>query len=432
MRPFSISEKRAELRRVLESRYFAKARKKSRFLEFICEQAFQGQADQTSEYLVGVEVYERGENFNPHEDSIVRVQAHEIRKSLNQFYTHEGKESGIRLELPPGHYVPRFSHPGNGKSAPARTGEAPSRQSSSRTAWAVALCFALLSAALGLTLLAGSNGDPAPDADPWSATYSPQMDWFWDPFLSSATPPLVVAPVHPLLRAAHEGDTEKTQSLGFEIDKSALPQFRDTIHYRELQTFRFVPSTTDFTAVGETLGLVRIVELFASQGRRVRVKAARLVDFGEIERNNTILLGGNQAWSGRVFLYREGFWFHEGVISNGNPRDGEQDVYRAEFDPVTNSLRKDYALILMLPNEQREKRIMLAYGIYTQGSQAALEFITSQAGLDELRQALIAEYSGGEAIPSYFQALLETTVENSVPGKTSVVAVRVISDRRDS
>ena len=60
----------------------------------------------------------------------------------------------------------------------------------------------------------------------------------------------------------------------------------------------------------------------------------------------------------------------------------------------------------MLPNERQENRILLVYGIYTQGSQAAIEFITSRAGLQSLRKALVGE-SGGELPPEYFESLLE-------------------------
>ena len=254
MRSISVPEKREELQRILASRYFAKAPKKSRFLEFICDRSFQGQAEQTSEYLVGVEVYERGDDFNPHEDSIVRVQAHEIRKSLKAYYRGEGNENKIRLELPPGHYVPGFTRSANGSSAPvdirSRYG-----QLFRSIPWMLALGFAALSAVLAFLLLREANTDGRPSAVAWSTSYSADMDWFWGPFLPPAARPLIVVPVHPLLRAVHDGDSEATKNSGFPIRKVELPEFRDTIHYRELQSFRFVPSITDFTAVGETLGL---------------------------------------------------------------------------------------------------------------------------------------------------------------------------------
>src|ERR1035438_2796595 len=108
----------------------------------------------------------------------------------------------------------------------------------------------------------------------------------------------------------------------------------------------FVPNTTDFTAVGEALGLLDFADFLAGGGQKIRVAASRLVDYETIKKGNTILLGGNQSWSGRIFLYKDGFEFHNGVITNYKPLQGEQAVYRPEFDPVTGALSRDYALIL--------------------------------------------------------------------------------------
>ena len=116
-RPIALSEKREELRRVLESRNFARAPKKTRFLEFVSEQTFEGNGDNLNEYLIGVEVYGRGTAFNAQEDPIVRVQAHEIRRLLKQYYEEEGKHSPIRLDLPSGHYVPSFTRTAIDESA---------------------------------------------------------------------------------------------------------------------------------------------------------------------------------------------------------------------------------------------------------------------------------------------------------------------------
>src|SRR5262249_27432185 len=184
-------------------------------------------------------------------------------------------------------------------------------------------------------------------------------------------------PNHPLLRAAHDGDSAQTLGSGHEISKSSLPEFRDTIHFHELKRFVFVPSLTDFTSVGETLGLVQLCDMFSNAGQKCRVQQSRLVNLDEIKGENAILLGGNQAWSGRVFLNVEGFHFQSGVILNSNPKPGEQAVYKPEFDSVTNKLTRDYAVVLLLPNETPDKRVLLIYGIYTQGSQAAIEYLTN-------------------------------------------------------
>jgi len=433
MDSISLFEKREALRRLLQSKHFAKTKRVSRFLEFVCEQAFAGNSEKLNEYLIGVEIYERGSEFDPQQDAIVRVQAHEIRRRLKEYYQEEGKEDPLRIDFPPGHYVPAFSRSDlqPAISEPPISGSAAAesvvqREHLVRYRWIV-LALALASTLLAALLvrekyfvqhIATQTRVPLPES----------MTWFWDPFLPPAEPPLIVIPNHPMLRLRHEGDSPSTLAQSTPIPKEKLPEFRDTIHFRELKEFHFVSSLTDFTAVGEALGLLNFYELFSRVGLKVRVKESRLVDYEMVKRGNTILLGGNQAWSGRIFLYPEGFWFHAGVIHNKNPRSGELPVYKPEFDPVTNSLRKDYALVLMLANEKTSQRILLIYGIYTQGSQAAIEYVTSEERLGELRRVLTSLSPDMKTVPGYFQVLLQTTVENYVPGKASVVSARIIPD----
>jgi hypothetical protein len=430
----SLYEKREELRRLLQSKHFAKAKKKSRFLEFVCEQAFLGTAEKLNEYLIGVEIYERGGAFNPQDDPIVRVQAHEIRRALKKYYEEEGRDSRLRVDLPPGHYVPVFSK----LDSQEASGPVPSdalRASLPPSGWsalwrnALLLGLALACGILSLLLLRERVLNRHSASIRASSPGIPEsMQWFWKPFLPPAGPPLIVIPNHPLLRAAHEGDTPETLSHSHLIPKEKLPEFRDTMHFRELKGFFFVPATTDFTAIGEALGLANFFELFGRAGQKIRLKASRLVDFEEVKRGNAILLGGNQSWSGRIFIYPEGFRFQGGVISNKQPRSGERPLYKPEFDPVTNHLSRDYALVLMLPNEKKEERILLIYGIYTQGSQAAIEYVTNPGRLEELHQALLELLPAKTSPPKFFQVLLETTVENFVPGKTSFISARIIPD----
>ena len=427
--PFiSLFEKREELRRVLESKLFSSSPKKTRFLEFVAEQAFLGNGDKLNEYLIGVEAYERGIDFNSQKDPIVRVQAHEIRRLLKKYYEEDGKDSTLRIDLPSGHYVPVFSRSAIEEPNATNSSEPAVGESASGSSWHLALILALTAACLLLAfLLAVSlrrNAQPAGSRTP--ATLPESLEWFWRPFLLPADAPLIVIPNHPLLRAAHDGDSPQTLASGHEISKSSLPEFRDTIHFRELKRFLFVPSLTDFTSVGESLGVVSLCEMFSSVGQRCRVQQSRLVNLEEIKHDNAILLGGNQAWSGRVFLNVEGFHFQSGVILNRNPQPGENAVYKPEFDPVTNQLTRDYALVLMLPNERKENRVLLVYGIYTQGSQAAIEYLKNPERMGELRKALMDASPDHKTIPPHFQALITTTVENAVPGTSSLVAVRAI------
>lgn len=423
-----LFEKREELGRILGSRFFSNSPKKTRFLEFVCEQTFVGNGEKLNEYQIGVEVYERGVDFNPQRDPIVRVQAHEIRRLLKKFYEEDGKASSIRMDLPSGHYVPIFTRTAEQEPESEDSRNSPviqERPGFSRLPWTLTAVFGIISIVLAglLALNWGARNGQSRSA---AASLPESLQWFWQPFLSTPEGPLITIPNHPLLRAAHDGDSEQTLAGGHEIPKSSLPEFRDTIHFHELKRFIFVPSLTDFTSVGETLGVVNLCEMFSSVGQKCRVQQSRLVNLDEIKADNAILLGGNQAWSGRVFLNREGFQFQGGVIFNRNPYPREQAEYKPEFDSVTNHLTRDYALVLMLPNETKDKRVLLIYGIYTQGSQAAIEYLTNPERMSELRKALIDAAPDHRTVPFYFQLLLTTTVENAVPGKSSLVAVRII------
>ncbi len=428
--PISLFEKREELHRILKSKHFAGSPKKSRFLEFVSEQAFLGNGDKLNEYLIGVEVYDRGSEFDSAKDPIVRVQAHEIRRLLKKYYEEEGKDSLIHVELPPGAYVPAFGRSPTDEvestSLPVQVLSIPRRGSRVNLVLIAILsmaCFVLLFLLIARNSAVNKTAKVAP-----VITIPEELDWFWHPFLPPAEAPIIAIPNHPILRAAHDGDSTQTLARAHNIPKPELPEFRDTIHFRELKQFLFVPSTTDFTSVGETMGVVNLCEMFYRVGQGCRVQQSRLVNMEEIKADNAILLGGNQSWSGRVFLNVEGFHFQSGIILNRNPLPGERAVYKPEFDPITNQLRRDYALVLMLPNERSENRVLLIYGIYTQGSQAAIEYLMNPERMAELRKALIDLSPDHKTVPPYFQALLSTSVENAVPGICSLVAVRVIPD----
>lgn len=440
MESISRYEIREELRRVLASKHFAKARKRNRFLEFVCEQTLQGNGEKLTEHLIGIEVYERGADFNPQEDAIVRVQASDIRRSLRDYYAEDGRNDPWRIELPPGHYVPVFHkgpavRPEPPPAAPAPAADlpvaappaAPSSFLRRHALLATLGAVCLVQAGLLLWQTFGTRGAAAAQVSPPAGALPAGAEWFWKPFLPPADSPLVVLPNHPLLRPAHEGDSPATLQRGHVIPKEKLGEFRDTVHFRELHEFRFVSDTTDFTGVGEAISLLSFVDLLSHARQSLHVKPARLVDFDTIKRGNAIILGGTQGWSGRIFLYPDGFSLHAGVIENKHPLAGERVVYRPEFDPVTNSLRRDYALVLMLPNGNRAQRILLAYGIYTKGTQGAVEYITNPENLQDLRGRLAA-LAPGKPLPRYFQVLLTTTVENDVPGRTSFVSARILPD----
>src|SRR5262249_47970107 len=107
----SPTEVRAELQKILASGIFATAERMKRFLGFIVEETLRGRGDELNEYLLGIEVYDRDEQFDPRVDSIVRVDAARLRSKIREYYASELKCGPIRIEIPKGTYKPRFEKP---------------------------------------------------------------------------------------------------------------------------------------------------------------------------------------------------------------------------------------------------------------------------------------------------------------------------------
>ena len=432
--PVTPHEKQAELKRVLDSKYFFRAAKRRLFLELVSDRASKGEGDKLNEYLIGVEVYDRGPDFDPQQDPIVRVQAHEIRRALKTYYEAEVKDSALRVELPLGQYAPAFTRVraepagASSLSLSEETSVSPAARRSVHWQVVVLACLSMACVLLGLLLVrehALARRPPAAKPLPPEAA-----EWFWKPFLSPGSQPLVVVSSDPALRLVTRQDSAQTLKQAYAIPKGKLSAFQDTPHFHELETFAFVPTTADFTGMGEALGVASLSKLLVGWGATIRVKPSRLADYTEIQANNTIMLGGANQWTSRALSGPQVFSpsISEGVITNRNAGAGEQAVYAPKFDPETGVLVRDYAVVVMSPNRVKEERILRLDGLYTEGTEAAAEYVTNPESLADLRQALLAASPDKQHVPPFFEALLSVPVENSVPGGATLVAVRIIAE----
>ena len=101
-------EVRAALDRVLASGSFAGTSRLSRFLRFVVERSLAGEAERLKEYVIGVEVFDRDERYDPRIDSIVRVEAGRLRAKLDEYYRGAGAGDAVAIVLEKGRYAPAF------------------------------------------------------------------------------------------------------------------------------------------------------------------------------------------------------------------------------------------------------------------------------------------------------------------------------------
>jgi len=99
---------RAQLMRILMSPGFARATRLRRFLTYVVDEAVAGRFERLKEYSLGVDVFDRGAEFDPKSDPIVRVDARRLRKALEDYYAGPGANDPVEIVLPTGSYLPEF------------------------------------------------------------------------------------------------------------------------------------------------------------------------------------------------------------------------------------------------------------------------------------------------------------------------------------
>jgi hypothetical protein len=102
---------REELDWLLTSGVLGRSGNLTRVLTYICEEHFQGRADQIKEYTIATEGLGRRSDFDPQTDTIVRVIIHSLRKRLREVYESKGAHRPLRLIISSGSYAPSFVHP---------------------------------------------------------------------------------------------------------------------------------------------------------------------------------------------------------------------------------------------------------------------------------------------------------------------------------
>jgi hypothetical protein len=104
----SAEEIRAAVEHIVRSQNFRHSPQLVSFLRFVVESTLAGKAPSIKSYSIGIEALGRRDDFDPHVDPIVRVEAGRLRRALSDYFAGEGAGRPIIIEIPLGHYIPFF------------------------------------------------------------------------------------------------------------------------------------------------------------------------------------------------------------------------------------------------------------------------------------------------------------------------------------
>ena len=450
---FESDEVRRTLENVLSSKHFVNAHKKKKFLRLICDFYIEGRAQELNEHILGYDVFGRGSSYNPSDDPIVRVFAHEIRKKLEAYYANEGAGDPIRLEIPAGSYQPVFTrlHPEPEPTAaelaavqPKTEREATAGLSPGEIGVGIALLI-LIGAVIALALW---NRQLRREIDSNEVAKAPATyGEVWASFMKDNNPPLVILSNPPVLRFINPSDPEALTKDSIPLAPESVAALKDKfvtnpeVTLKESigptgdnaepardkgviernRTPRLIISTNVHTGMGEAIGLHYLTDFFRKSSRSILLKQSRTLSAEDLKKHNVIMLGGVwvNEWSGKLKRIEDFLFTDKGTIENLNPQPGEEREYIPQFDRRTGDLVVDYALVTIKPNISEANQVMLLAGVYSQGTEAASEYVTNKTYLDQLNQRL--EQSGEP--PRYFQVLLKVGVEKGIPTTISILAL---------
>ena len=370
----SADEIRAHLQRLLASPAFRSSKRCQRFLGYVVGEVLDGRSEGLKERTLAIEVFDRAESFHSGDDTIVRVGAREVRKRLAQYYTTaEGMQEKIRIELPPGSYVPEFVAAETFGTAlmevspPALT--VPQRQRTRRI-WMAALAAAV--AVLVVLLLRHPSVLAEQDA----------FQEFWSPMWQTPGP-VLIAIAHPLV---YHVSWRATRLNDERLGPTPLPVQRPLqLAPKELDGSDIIPVPNQYVGYGDTVAAKEVAVLLARHSKDARLRPADQLEFADFREVPAILIG---AFTNRWTMeFTQKFRFHFAYDSQYIPSivDGMDNSRSwklpARIDDGTTA--EDYFLVCRLANSSSGKPTILVAGLKQFGTEAASRFVVDPKAVDD-------------------------------------------------
>jgi hypothetical protein len=344
--PVADERVREELNRVLSSHEFRSSKRSQEFLRYAVENALAGRTEMLKERIIGIEVFGRPTSYDPSDDATVRVKAGEVRKRLGLYYSGQGANNPIRIELPSGTYVPEF-HVAHGEEPPeaplepepsAHRPASPSRPRPVlrwRTVTAGAVLLVLAAAALWF----------------WKRPSVTPLDQFWAPVLKGSSPALLCAAFVPV--------------YGVD-DRNIKPSGLDD----------FTLLSDQFVGGGDLIAVSRLSSMLTRMGRPYRVRVGSEVSFADLRGGPAILVG--YSYTRWKEISREMRYFIDGTRRPvGITDNGAATEWALPNLPRDRHTDEDYAIVSRVFHPDTQAMLVELAGITQYGTEAAGDLVTN-------------------------------------------------------
>jgi hypothetical protein len=338
---------REELHRILSSREFRTSKRSQDFLRYVVENTLGGHCDMLKERTIGIDVFGRSTSYEPSDDATVRVKAGEVRKRLGLYYSDQGTQNPLRIELPSGTYVPQFRvvrlHAVTDAAPVAEIAPAGDHPAVEGQSWLTVRRMMLAGLVLAAGVLTWAVTRPSPTL----------LDEFWAPVLRGASPVFVCAayvPVWNLDRQPGAKGPERPED--------------------------YVALTDQFVGGGDLIATSRLTSMLTRLGRPYRLKVGNDVSFADLRSGPAILVGYSytrwQEISNQMRYFIDGIRRPIGILDNGQPTS-----WALPNLPRDRRTSEDYAIVSRVFHPDTHAMLVELAGITQYGTDAAGDLVTN-------------------------------------------------------
>lgn len=410
------------VQRIAASPQFQKSPKLREFLLYVCEKALANQIEQINEQLIGCRVFGRRPDYNSNEDNIVRVEARQLRKRLEEYFAQEGAGETLVVRIPKGGYVPVFETRRQAPPEAARPDiEERLRRARRLTAYVAGLCAALAGACVWLWL---HQASPQTDL---SAAQLHRLLWS-RLFDANHQTYLVVADSNFVLL---QDIVHRPVTLNEYLSRDYPNSLKGPGISPEVATLMDLIASRQYTSLADSDLTARILRLGGVFSERAVIRLARNLQIRDFKTAHVVLLGSRRSnpW---VELFEPKLNFEHEVdepsrrsyFRNKSPQAGEQPEYW--FGGKDGRSSETYAVVSLVPNLGRTGTVLILAGATMEGTEAAGELVTNgELFLRLLRTMGIRD--NPDRVP-YFEVLLKTSSTAGAPRDSEVVAYRILAN----
>jgi hypothetical protein len=420
-------EKLELVQRVVGSSSFSRSPAMRAFLLYITEHALANRYERIKEQAIGTEVLGRRPNYDPAEDNIVRVRAHDLRQRLEKYFATEGAQERCVITIPKGTYKPEFlpritieEPPPLEISKPLEAiAPAPPVPAASRRRWLVislAVNLALLVVIL-LVLFQRRSGTPA------NIPQAPSLRDFWAQIFNAPEGGLKIVSADTGF-ALWQDLSGHDLNLGDYLSRRLLslsdPRLREVAIRRS-------------TSPADVIVTTRLAVIARAFGSSYNVQYARDIDSRSFQDGNVALIGSHRSNPWMEVFEPELNFVVERDPTTGAPSFRNRAPYPGELErysiPTTLDVEggeqqefESYGVVALLRPCNGSHFAVLLEGLNMQATEAAGEIVTNAQALSSLLQDL--QHTSGTNVKP-FEALIQI---KSLPG--GYAGPKVIAYRR--